>query len=423
MEVAVIDLETTGFSPASGDRIIEIGIVFLDENLEEIGTFQSLVNPGRPVSGAVHGITDEALEGQPTFAEVLAPFLESLRRTSCLVAHHIEFEKRFLTAELGSLNRRLPDSLSELCTRRAARTLGVGSNQKLGTLVRELGIRTAGPSHRALPDALATADVLRQLSRLRSVLPPLAPVDWGIEHTAAARSRGVRAPRGELTLPDPEGPRSVFEPLEPVAPGTTKPALGGVKTPMNDPSGTGVSRVVLILIEKLREEGEKGRQAAESLIQQARRHTAKLDPAVEPMSPFLVSSDLGIRGAVAAALGHVGTPGAIKAIVRAFEQCPAHELLMECSYSGCYEEPLCDCFANAIGENENKVTAKALVALLTSKTVPEAAKAGVMLKLADFDFEETKVRWPPDIVDTLESMASSDDPKISEGAIRLLGAI
>jgi len=33
------------------------------------------------------------------------------------------------------------------------------------------------------------------------------------------------------------------------------------------------------------------------------------------------------------------------------------------------------------------------------------------------------VRWPPDIVDALEAMASSDDPRISEGAIRLLGAL
>jgi len=432
MEIAVIDLETTGFSPASGDRIIEIGIVFLNENLEQIRTFQSLVNPGRSIPDTVHGISSRDLDGQPTFADVLAPLLGELHETSCLVAHNISFEKRFLVAEFDSLNRRLPETLLELCTRKTARSLGIGSNQKLGTLVRELGIRMTGPSHRALPDAIATVELLRHLHQTGGVLPALHRVDWGSssvierfpprEPVKGHDARMSRPRRG--SSPDGEVAGAPSEANPNTGRGYRLPVPQEGDRPMSDDlRNVGISRPVLILISNLSIEGEKARLAAESLIQQARRHTDKLDPAIEALTPFLSSGDFGVRAAVAAALGHIGTSGAIKALVRAFEQCPAHELSTECSYSGCYEEPLCECLANAIGENENKMTAKALVSLLCSRTVPNAAKAGLMLKLADFDLEETKVRWPPDIVDALEAMVSSDDPRISEGAIRLLGAL
>ena len=42
---AVIDVETTGFSPEL-ERIVEVGVVLLDPSGHEIGAFCTLVDPG-----------------------------------------------------------------------------------------------------------------------------------------------------------------------------------------------------------------------------------------------------------------------------------------------------------------------------------------------------------------------------------------
>ena len=63
----VVDLETTGLSPRQGHRIIEIGAVVI-ENLAVVEEFTTLIDPGVPTPTtvqAIHGITDEMLEGQP----------------------------------------------------------------------------------------------------------------------------------------------------------------------------------------------------------------------------------------------------------------------------------------------------------------------------------------------------------------------
>lgn len=439
LEIAVIDLETTGFSPDAGDRIIEIGIVFLNESLEQLRTFQSLVNPERRVRGSVHGISNEDLEGQPTFSELCEPLLDQLRNTCCLVAHNISFEKRFLRAEFSSQNIHLPRRLHDVCTMKAAKELRIGSDQRLQTLVRELGIEVAGPSHRAIPDALATAELLRRLHRSNFRLPELRQVEW------------VRIPSGELameTSPSLDNASMTAAELTQAHLGSCNAASqssrdhgrviqnvsyfrdsqqgiasGANVDGVNDRREVkNVSRPVEILISKLGLDGKIAQQAAEALMKQARRHREKLEEAVDQMAPFLHSDNYNVRGAVANVLGHIGTQTAIRAIARAFESSSAEDLATQCEVEW-EDKSLSEWYAQAIGETRNKLTAKTLVSLLSSKTIPDAAKAGVMMQLSDFDLDDLKVKLPRDIVEVLEAFASSDDPNLAEGAINMLGSM
>ena len=67
---AVIDVETTGFSPED-ERIVEVGVVVLDPTGRETGAFCTLVDPGcDPGPTHIHGITAEMLAGAPTFAAI-----------------------------------------------------------------------------------------------------------------------------------------------------------------------------------------------------------------------------------------------------------------------------------------------------------------------------------------------------------------
>ena len=78
MREIVLDTETTGFDPETGDRIVEIGAVELMNHLPTGRTFHKYLNPQRDVPAeavAVHGLTDEFLRDKPLFADVAAEFV------------------------------------------------------------------------------------------------------------------------------------------------------------------------------------------------------------------------------------------------------------------------------------------------------------------------------------------------------------
>ncbi|MEK7657362.1 MAG: 3'-5' exonuclease, partial [Elusimicrobiota bacterium] len=57
---AFLDTETTGLSPARGDRVCEIAVL-KTRGGAVIESFQSLINPQRPIdlgAQAIHGISD-----------------------------------------------------------------------------------------------------------------------------------------------------------------------------------------------------------------------------------------------------------------------------------------------------------------------------------------------------------------------------
>jgi len=164
VEFAVLDLETTGGSPAA-DRITEVGAVKVRGG-EVTGTFHTLVNPRMPIPPmitAITGISDTMVAYQEPI-EVVLPCLLEFLGDAVLVAHNASFDVRFLQAALRA--HAYPRLQSKVvCTARLARVLlprDEVPNVKLATLARYLRAGTQ-PCHRAFIDAEATVDVLHAL--------------------------------------------------------------------------------------------------------------------------------------------------------------------------------------------------------------------------------------------------------------------
>jgi DNA polymerase III subunit epsilon len=164
VEFVVLDLETTGGSPAN-DRITEVGAVKIRGG-EVLGTFHTLVDPRVPIPpliSALTGITDGMVaEAEPI--EVVLPCLLEFLGRAVLVAHNASFDKRFIQA---NLERNDYDRLTNrvVCTARLARKLlprDEVPNVRLATLAAYLGASVT-PCHRALTDARATVDVFHSL--------------------------------------------------------------------------------------------------------------------------------------------------------------------------------------------------------------------------------------------------------------------
>jgi DNA polymerase-3 subunit epsilon len=164
----VVDLETSGSSPATGSAITEIGAVKIRGG-EVIGEFQSLVNPGTsipPFITVLTGITNAMLEPAPKISEIFPSFLEFLGADSetVLVAHNAPFDVGFLKAAAAHLEYPWP-KFKVVDTARLARQVLIKDevpNCKLSTL--SVFFRTSvSPTHRALDDARATVDVLHGL--------------------------------------------------------------------------------------------------------------------------------------------------------------------------------------------------------------------------------------------------------------------
>ncbi|HCS62115.1 MAG TPA: DNA polymerase III [Microbacterium sp.] len=162
MGCAVIDLETTGFSPARGDRIVEVGVVLVDDSGAVEGEWTTLVNPQRDVGATrIHGIRASDVVDAPLFGDIAA-HLVGLLSGRVLAAHNQEFDLRFLRAELASHGYTLPLGYAAVCTMLWSRTLFGAA--KLADVCAVLEIEH-GSAHAALGDARATAEVMAALVR------------------------------------------------------------------------------------------------------------------------------------------------------------------------------------------------------------------------------------------------------------------
>jgi len=166
MREIVLDTETTGFDPQSGDRIVEIGAVELWNHLPTGKTFHQYVNPERTMPDdafQVHGLGDDFLKDKPVFAAVGQGFLDFVR-DSRLVIHNASFDMKFLNAELGWMNLPLLPLDQALDTLAIARKRFPGSPASLDALCRRFGIdNSARTLHGALLDSEILAEVYLEL--------------------------------------------------------------------------------------------------------------------------------------------------------------------------------------------------------------------------------------------------------------------
>ena len=166
MRQIVLDTETTGFEPAEGDRIVEIGGVELLNHMPTGRVYHQYINPERamPESAfAVHGLGDEFLRDKPVFRAIAQEFLDFVGDAQ-LVIHNAGFDMKFLNAELEWAKlRKLPDTQA-LDTLAIARKKFPGSPASLDALCRRFGIdNSAREKHGALLDSEILAEVYLEL--------------------------------------------------------------------------------------------------------------------------------------------------------------------------------------------------------------------------------------------------------------------
>jgi DNA polymerase-3 subunit epsilon len=160
----VVDLETTGGSPADS-AITEVGAARFRGG-ECLATFQTLVNPGVPIPPEITvltGITEAMVLPAPPPSSVLPSLLEFVG-SSVLVGHNLRFDVSFLDAALTATERdglTLPSVDTVALARRLVRDEDV-LDCRLATLAERFALPHR-PTHRALDDVLATADLLHLL--------------------------------------------------------------------------------------------------------------------------------------------------------------------------------------------------------------------------------------------------------------------
>ena len=159
----VVDLETTGLRPGSS-QICEIGAVRV-HGLELDGEFETLVNPGMPMSpgvSALTGLRDAELRRAPSPQIAVRRFLE-FAGDAVLVAHNARFDLAFLDRETERLTgSRIAAPVVDTVPLARRLLAGRVPRASLAQLAHFFGT-SVQPCHRALPDAQATAEVLLAL--------------------------------------------------------------------------------------------------------------------------------------------------------------------------------------------------------------------------------------------------------------------
>lgn len=167
MREIVLDTETTGMDPYSGDRIIEIGAVELSNHMPTGKTCQLYINPERDIPAeatAVHGITDAFVKDKPVFSQCYSEFMDFIGDDYTLIIHNAEFDMKFLNWELKNVGHpalpwnRVVDTLA------MARNKFPGSPANLDALCRRFNIdNTSRTYHGALLDSELLAEVYLEL--------------------------------------------------------------------------------------------------------------------------------------------------------------------------------------------------------------------------------------------------------------------
>jgi DNA polymerase-3 subunit epsilon len=192
MREIVLDTETTGFDPATGDRLVEIGCVELVNFLPTGVTFHRYINPERDMpEGAfqVHGLSEEFLRGFPVFAHHVDDFLAFIADAR-LVIHNAEFDMKFLNAELARVGRPLLRFDRVVDTLTLARSRFPGAQASLDALCRRFGVdRSARTLHGALLDSQLLAEVYLELRGGRQTGLELAVSRETVQRSSGATQR------------------------------------------------------------------------------------------------------------------------------------------------------------------------------------------------------------------------------------------
>jgi DNA polymerase-3 subunit epsilon len=166
MREIVLDTETTGLDPLTGDRVVEIGCIELYNRIPTGQTFHRYINPERDMPASafdVHGLSAEFLKDKPPFAEIADDFLAFVG-DAALVIHNAAFDAAFLNSELERIAKPLIARERLVDTLLLARRRHPGGSNRLDDLCARYGIdNSRRTKHGALLDAEILAEVYIEL--------------------------------------------------------------------------------------------------------------------------------------------------------------------------------------------------------------------------------------------------------------------
>jgi DNA polymerase-3 subunit epsilon len=175
--IVMLDFETTGLSPESGDRITEVAALRIAGG-EIVERYVSLVNCGvriPPFITSLTGITQNMVDTAPLAEDVVPELIEFIGGDT-LAAHNASFDEKFLKAEGARLGHDCRHTGLVCSVKLSRRVLPGLPSYKLGELARSLGIAFRGTAHRAEADAEVAAKLLLHIGRHLGASYGLAPV-------------------------------------------------------------------------------------------------------------------------------------------------------------------------------------------------------------------------------------------------------
>lgn len=213
MREIVLDTETTGLDPRTGDRVVEIGCVEMVNRFLTGRTFHQYINPERsmPVEAFnVHGLSEEFLKDKPKFIEIADDFVEFIGDAN-LVIHNAAFDIGFLNHELKKVGRPVIPGERVTCSLILARRKHPGQPNGLDALCARYGIDN---SHRVRHGALLDAEILAEVyGELTGGRQQTLVLSHGAEYAEAATSLAKnrqRTPAASLLTEDEKAAHLAF---------------------------------------------------------------------------------------------------------------------------------------------------------------------------------------------------------------------
>jgi len=207
MREIVLDTETTGLDPLTGDRVIEVAAIELENLLPTGRAFHCLVDPERDIPAdatRVHGFSRDDLRGKPLFPAIVAKMLAFLGDAP-IIAHNAPFDFGFLDAELRRAGKPPLDRKRMVDTFAIARERYPAAPNSLDALCRRFEIDLSErTTHNALLDVRLLAQVYLELRGGRQPGLTLAADSAGRQDAAPiAVVAGLTRPRApQPILPD-----------------------------------------------------------------------------------------------------------------------------------------------------------------------------------------------------------------------------
>ena len=162
MRELVLDTETTGLDVNNGDKIVEIGIIELENHIQTGKFFHYYLNPERlsdPQALKIHGLTSDFLEDKPKFIDIVDEFINFISDSNIII-HNASFDVGFINSELRKCEKAELNEKNIIDTLTLAKKQFIGQSVSLEALCRKFNLDI---SHREIHGAIKDAKLLAQV--------------------------------------------------------------------------------------------------------------------------------------------------------------------------------------------------------------------------------------------------------------------